>query len=60
MEDCVLVSVSFPEDGNKDSGVLIVGRQTKNGHVDIINAFQGEEARELYKKITSRKYKGEV
>ena len=39
---------------NKDTGVLIVGKQTK-GKVDVINAFQGEEAMELLNKLTTKK-----
>lgn len=42
---------------NEDTGVLIIGKQTK-GKVEIINAFQGEEAYELYKKLSTVK-KGE-
>lgn len=32
--------------------VLIVGRKGKRGVPQIINAFQDEEAEELYKKLT--------
>lgn len=46
--DSVIVSVDFSN--GKDVGVLIVGRQ-QNGRVDIINAFQGKEAEELYLKL---------
>lgn len=49
---CVLVSWDFSR--GKDVGVLIVGEQ-KNGRVDIINAFQGEDAVAIYKKLTTRK-----
>ena len=42
----------------EDSSVLIVGRKRPNQSVEIINAFQGEEAEELYKKlIGNEKYK---
>lgn len=33
--------------------VLIVGRSRMNGSAEIINAFQGEEAEELYDKLTT-------
>ena len=57
MVDSILVSVDFP---NKDgTGVLIVGRKRMNQSVDIINAFQGDEARELYKKLVTKKKKEE-
>lgn len=40
---------------DKDSTVLIVGRKTPGEVVEIINAFQGEEAKELYKKLITKK-----
>lgn len=52
-KDCVMVAYS--ETGN--SAVLIVGRKTKFINADIVNAFSGDEARELWKK-TNRE--GEV
>ena len=52
LSDTLLVSISF---SNKDSGVLVVGRKRKNQSVEIINAFQGEEALELYKKLLTKK-----
>ena len=55
MVDSILVSVDF---SNKDgNGVLIVGRKRMNQSVDIINAFQGDEARELYEKLVTKKKK---
>ena len=49
----LLVSISLNTDTN--TGVLIVGRQNrKKGAVDIVNAFQGEEAMELYTKLTTK------
>ena len=53
INESVIVGVDFSE---KDKGVLIVGRQ-KNGAMDIINAFQGEEAYELYMKLVTKKEK---
>ena len=35
-----------------DKPVLLVGRKRASGLVQIINAFQDEEAEELYKKLT--------
>lgn len=46
--ECLLVSVDFTK--GEDIGILIVGRQ-KNEKVDIINAFQGQEAVDIYKKL---------
>jgi len=51
ISESLIVSVSFSAE---DSGVLIVGKQ-KDGKVDVINAFQGKEAWDLYKKITTVK-----
>ena len=58
VNECLLVSVDFTQ--GEDTGVLIVGRQ-KNGKVDIVNVFQGQEAIDIYKKlITVNKVKKEV
>ena len=48
VNECLLVSVEFTQ--VEDAGVLIVGRQ-KNGKVDIVNAFQGQEAIDIYEKL---------
>lgn len=48
VNECLLVSVDFAQ--GEDTGVLIVGRQ-KNGKIDIVNAFQGQEAIDIYKKL---------
>ena len=37
-----------------DKPVLIVGRKGKRGSVQIVNAFQDEEAEELYRKLTTK------
>ena len=43
--------VSYDNVAN-DKPTLIVGRKEPRGAVKIINAFQDEEAEELYKKLT--------
>ena len=48
VNECLLVSVEFTQ--GEDAGILIVGRQ-KNGKVDIVNAFQGQEAIDIYEKL---------
>lgn len=48
----VIVSWDFSH-GN-DKGVLIVGKQIKR-RVEIVNAFQGKDAVDLYLKLTTRK-----
>lgn len=50
MIDTLLVSVDL-ESINGDISVLIVGRKRPNQSVEIINAFQGEEAVELYNRL---------
>ena len=50
LTDAVICSIDFEE----DNGVLIVGRQNRKGGIDIINAFQGEEAMDLYTKLTTK------
>lgn len=49
----LLVGYSFSDNG--DSPVLIVGRKDKKKPVEIINAFEGYEAVELYKKLIGDK-----
>ena len=50
LTDALICSVDF----EGDHGVLIVGRQNQKGGIDIVNAFQGEEAMELYTKLTTK------
>lgn len=49
--------VGFDYSNGKDKGVLIVGKKKPNSRqaVDVINAFQGQEALELYEKLTIKK-----
>ena len=46
--------VSWDFTRGKDVGVLIVGKQ-HNGKIDIVNAFQGQEAYDIYKKLSTVK-----
>lgn len=48
--------VSWDFSHGKDDDVLIVGSQHK-GVVDIVNAFQGQEARDIYEKLSTVKNK---
>ena len=55
MLDTILVSANFSEkDG---TGVLLVGKKRMNQSVEIINAFQGKEAIDLYKKLITKQEK---
>lgn len=47
--DCLLVS--YANNGNDETATLIVGRKDTFQEVDIINAFQGKEAIDIYKKL---------
>lgn len=48
--------VSWDFSHGKDDDILIVGEQ-KNGTMNIINAFQGREARDIYEKLSTVKKK---
>lgn len=45
-----IVSWDFSD---KDTGVLVVGRQIKAGNVEIINAFQGSDAHAIYEMLST-------
>lgn len=53
MTNTLLVGYDFnPEN---DNVVLVVGKKRLNESVEIINAFQGAEAKELYEKLITKK-----
>lgn len=47
--------IGYDHNPEKDNTILIVGRKGAGLAVDIINAFEGEEAEELYKKLVTKK-----
>lgn len=51
----LLVGYDFNPKAN--TAALIVGVKQPNEKVDIINAFEGAEAKELYDKLTTKKGK---
>lgn len=54
INDTILVGYNYIKE--KDNAVLVVGRQIpKTTNVQIINAFQGEEATALYNKLITKK-----
>lgn len=55
LEGSFIVSYSFSD---ADTGVLIVGKQTKE-KMDIVNAFQGKEAMDIFRMISTKKNKEE-
>lgn len=48
----LLIGYDFSEE---DKGVLIVGRKAEGENIEVVNAFEGEEAWELYKKLITKK-----
>ena len=50
--DTFLVSFKYT---HGDIPVLIVGRKGKKNEIDIVNAFQGDEAKALYQRLTVKK-----
>lgn len=51
------VIVSWDFSNGKDNDILLVGKKNPGKPVEIINAFQGKEAEDLYKKLTTVKRK---
>ena len=47
------VIVSWDFSNGKDADILLVGKQN-NGVVDVINAFQGQDARDIYEKLLTK------
>lgn len=52
MTDCIIVS--FDDSNGVDDCVLVVGRKNPGKAVDIVNAFQGKEAKDLYQKLITK------
>ena len=51
------IIVSYDTSENGDETILLVGKKNPNETIKIINAFQGEEARDLWQKLTERNEK---
>ena len=51
------VIVAFDYKADSDTATLIVGQKNPKQDVAIINAFQGETAKELWKKLTTKEEK---
>jgi hypothetical protein len=49
-----IVSFSFSNPNDTNASVVVVCKQTK-GKVEVVNAFQGKEAWDLYQKLTVKK-----
>lgn len=51
------IIVSYDVSENGDEPILLVGKKNPNKPIKIINAFQGKEAKDLWKKLTERSKK---
>lgn len=47
--------IGYDINSSTDNAILIVGRKRMNESTEIINAFQGKEAVELYEKLITKK-----
>lgn len=54
LNDTLLVSIDIREGG---SALMLVGRKRKGEMLEIINTVQGEEAKDIYNKLTTKKEK---
>jgi hypothetical protein len=52
MNDTIIVSY---DDHSSDIPILIVGRKRLNESAEVINAFDGDEAKELYERLVTIK-----
>ena len=53
MEDSIIIGIDLSK-GNVNN-VMTVGRIRNDQSIEIINIFQGDEARELYEKLIANK-----
>lgn len=60
MQDSLLVS--FVEGKGDDTSILLVGRKPPKKDTQIVNAFQGKEAVDLYQRLVTmvKKTEGDV
>ena len=47
--------IGYNFSNGEDNGVLIVGKRIKGQNTDIVNAFQGKEAKEIFEKLITVK-----
>ena len=53
MEDSIIIGIDLSK-GNVNN-VMTVGRIRNDQSIEIVNVFQGDEARELYEKLIANK-----
>jgi hypothetical protein len=51
--ESILVSVTY--DANDKVNLMVVGKKRRNETVEIINAFQGEDAARLYNELITKR-----
>ena len=56
LNDTLLVSIDIREGG---SALILIGRKRKGEMLEIINTFQGEEAKDIYNKLITKKEKSD-
>jgi hypothetical protein len=49
------IIISFDSTNKNDNIIMTVGRIRRDHHIDVVNIFQGDEARELYEKLIANK-----
>ena len=49
----LIIGYDFSKDEN--NGILIVGTRTKGQNTDIVNAFQGKEAKAIFERLITVK-----
>ena len=54
LNDTLLVSIDTREGG---SALMLIGRKRKGEMLEVINTFQGEEAKDIYNKLIMKKEK---
>lgn len=54
MHKTVALIVGYDHCPEKDSTILVVGKKTAGTDVEIINAFEGKDAEELYCKLIKK------
>ena len=52
MSNASSVIISYDPNTNEDTAILLVGHKSPKKAVEVINAFQGKEATELWNKLT--------
>lgn len=56
LKDSLLISIDILS--SEDKALLIVGKKKPNKPIEIINAFEGEDAIRLYRKLITKKKVG--